>query len=351
MRLARLIVVMMFGWLTQSVAAQTPEQSEHSKDLIVVAAPSVLDAEEDPDYAAIFDGIVEFDIAYVNAVYGNDKVLLLVDRETKPLFDGKVPDDALVVTDPLHIWMRDFTTVNPYAPVQFRYTPVTFDNDQAYADNLQRDFNHILKRAGVSFPKAHDDGHHLMLDGGNIVDSYEGRVIATTRFLEDNELSMVEGVQLLKDHLGATEVALIPSDDPYLAHSDGMVMFTDHDTLFLNAYDEPLRSHVMTRLREAFPGVKLIELEADWDESDETSACGINLNATVTDNFIYMPHFGNRLSDDAMAVIAQHTDKTVVPVPANGVCKLGGSVRCLSWQQSGAQGIKVFNALRALDSR
>jgi hypothetical protein len=47
-----------------------------------------------------------------------------------------------------------------------------------------------------------------MIDGGNLVDDYAGRVITTTRFMEDNELSYNEAKQELKA-LGATEVAIL----------------------------------------------------------------------------------------------------------------------------------------------
>jgi len=83
-----------------------------------------------------------------------------------------------------------------------------------------------------------------------------------------------------------------------------------------------------------------------WDESNETdkdpaSACGVNLNATVTQSYIYMPHFGDEISDATLELIQKNTLKKVIAIPANGVCKLGGSVRCLSWQQSGQLGEKI----------
>lgn len=334
-----LIAVLTLLFSLQS-SAHAAEKSE--MDLIVIAAPSVQDIEDDPFYAEIFDDIINFDIAYANAVYGNNEIILLVDDATRPYFEGRVPDGILVVADPQHIWMRDFTTVNPYQPTQFRYTAATFDKDQSEADAIQDDFSSILKQAGIRFRQARYKGKYLLLDGGNIVDNYAGRVITTERFLEDNKLTKPEGVDALKQILGAKEVAIIPADEPIMAHSDGMVMFSDENTLFVNRYEGSLRSEVIRELKSVFPGINLIEIDANWDAEEETSACGINLNATVTSDFIYMPHFGDNHSDAAMELISQHSSKTVIPVPANGVCKLGGSVRCLSWQQSGNQGAEVF---------
>ena len=60
-----------------------------------------------------------------------------------------------------------------------------------------------------------------MIDGGNLVDDYAGRVITTTRFMEDNELSYDEAKQELKTALGAREVAILEPDEEVLAHSNG----------------------------------------------------------------------------------------------------------------------------------
>ena len=242
--------------------------------------------------------------------------------------------------------MRDYTTVNPYEPVQFRYTPASFEDDQEIADEIQDEFNVFLKKLDIKYKKVYDKDKYLMLDGGNIVDSYDGKVITTTRFLEDNDLTKKQAIKILKENLNATQVAILPPDDPILAHSDGMVMFSDTNTLFVNQYDEPLRAKILNELKRAFPEVKIIEIEAMFDYESEGSACGINLNATVTTNNIYMPHFGDKYSSVVQEYIQEHTSKKVIAIPSNGVCKLGGSVRCLSWQQSGENAKKVISAIK-----
>lgn len=330
---------------------KTMNQSEHiSKekykttneitDLIVITAPSV----DDIYYKKAFDEIIAFDIAYANTVIGRDEIRILVDAKTRKYFEGKVPEDILIDANVADIWMRDFTTINPRKPVQFRYTPVSFENDQHEADYIQKSFNSFTKKISLSYPKT-----EYFLDGGNIVDNYAGRVITTTRFLEDNNLSKKEGIETLKKLLDTTEVAIIPPDDDILAHSDGMVMFANEHTLFVNEYDEPFRSEILDELTQAFPGIEIIEITANWDgnayDANIASACGINLNAVVTSNYIYMPHFDDVHSDNILTKIQQHTSKKVVPIPAQGVCAMGGSVRCLSWQQSGKQAKKVLELL------
>jgi agmatine/peptidylarginine deiminase len=327
----------LFARAGSSVApAGTGHANQH---LLVIAAPSITDAGDDPFFAEIFQDVVDFDIAYANAVYGHDQIRIVVDEETRPYFTGRVPQEILIEANIPHIWMRDYTTINPYDPIQFRYTAASFEGDQAEAEFMQDGFNRFAAGFGFTFPKS----EHL-LDGGNIVDNYAGRIVTTERFLEDNALSREEGKAILKQLLDADEVAILPPDEDVLAHSDGMVMFAEADTIIVNQYPEPLRTIVLDELKSAFPGIKIVEIETtvDWDDPT-TSSCGINVNATVTANYIYMPQFGDAVSDRALKTIAAHTSKTVIPVPANKVCDLGGSVRCLTWQMGSDAARRFMN--------
>lgn len=306
------------------------------KHLIVIAAPSIGDVHDDLLYAEVFRDIIEFDIAYANAVWGHDEVRIAVDEDTRQYFTGRVPEEILIDANVPHIWMRDFTTINPYKPVQFRYTAASFKGDQSEADYMQEGFNVFTAEHGFTYSKV-----NYFLDGGNIVDNYAGRIVTTERFLEDNNLSKEEGKAVLKRLLDADKVAILPPDEDILAHSDGMVMFAEDDTIIVNRYDEPLRTEILEELRTAFAGIKIVEVEVAWDLDEEGSACGVNVNATVTANYIYMPYFGDKASASALETIRANTTKTVISVPAGKVCKLGGSVRCLTWQIGGAQASRL----------
>ncbi|KZL12902.1 agmatine deiminase family protein [Pseudovibrio sp. Ad26] len=320
--LASVSVLLTTGSFTAALASD--------RDLILIAAPSIADTYDEPEYAALFQDIIDFDIAYANAVYGNDEVRIVVDAQTRSYFKGKVPDEILLTDYLPHIWARDYTVINPSKPVQFRYTPVTFEGDQAVADEMQNGFNAFAKAKGLTFTHT-----GYMLDGGNIVDNHAGRVITTTRFLEDNDLSYEDGKAVLEELLNAKEVAILPPDEEVMAHSDGMVMFAEENTIILNRYDAPMRTEITEELEASFPGIKIVEVDAMWDEDDLSSACGVNVNAAMTSKYIYMPHFGDRNSDAVLKTIQANTSKTVIPVPANKVCKLGGSVRCLTLQLKG----------------
>ncbi|MDQ9037093.1 agmatine deiminase family protein [Acinetobacter seifertii] len=311
--------------------------------LLVLSAPSVHDAY----YKSAFQQIVDFQIAYAKSILGNDNVVILVDEDTKPYFTGKVPEDILLVDDIRDIWMRDFTTVNPEQPVQFTYTWASMTQKQS--KDVQKSFNQFADRYQIQRAKT-----DLMIDGGNLVDDYAGRVITTTRFMQDNELSYNEAKQELKATLGATEVAILEPDEEVLAHSDGMVSWVDKNTLLVNDYSKnpSFRSIIMKELKTSFPTAKIVEVPVEYKTNPKgqwegfESACGVNLNATVTHNNIYVPTFNMPHDEKALTIIKQNTSKKVISVNAENVCPMGGSVRCLTWQVAGDNAVKLIQAAR-----
>ena len=318
-------------------------QVADNKMLLVLSAPSI----HDSYYKLAFQRIVDFQINYAKSILGNDNVVILVDEDTKPFFTGKVPEDILLVDDVRDIWMRDFTTVNPKQPVQFSYTWASMSQKQS--QDVQKSFSRFADRYKIQRAKT-----DLMIDGGNLVDDYAGRIITTTRFMEDNELSYDEAKQELKTALGAREVAILEPDEKVLAHSDGMVSWVDKNTLLVNDYSKipSFRTVVMDELKASFPSAKIVEVPVEyktnpkgqWDGFE--SACGVNLNSTVTYNNIYVPTFNMPHDQKALRIIKQNTTKKVIPINAESVCPMGGSVRCLTWQVTGENAVKLITAAR-----
>lgn len=313
--------------------------------LLVLSAPSV----HDPYYKAAFQQIVDFQIDYAKSILGHDNVVIIADEDTKPFFTGKVPEDILLVDDVRDIWMRDFTTVNPAQPVQFTYTWASMTEKQSR--QVQKSFSRFADRYKIQRAKT-----DLMIDGGNIVDDYAGRVITTTRFMEDNELSYDEAKQELKQALGASQVAILEPDEEVLAHSDGMVSWVDKNTLLVNDYSKTpsFRTLVLDELRSSFPSAKIVEVPVEYKTNPKgqwegfESACGVNLNAAVTYNYIYVPTFNMPHDQAALNIIRKNTSKKVIPVNAESVCPMGGSVRCLTWQLNGENASKLILAAREL---
>lgn len=363
---AEKIAILLFIIVTTLVSCQSIETSNHHnvkeltdnelvmnkaytnkisrrRMLLILNAPSI----HDEYYADNLESIVEFQINYAKAIIGNDNVVVIVDKDTLPYYQKKLPEDILITHEIYDIWMRDFTTINPFNPVQFDYTSASMSSQESR--QVQNSFQSFALRYEIERIKT-----DLVLDGGNIVDNYRGRVITTTRFMEDNDLTYQEAKQELIDLLEAKQVAIIEPDDEVLAHSDGMVSWIDDDVLLVNDYsDEPkFRSLVLDELKTAFPDVTIIEVPVEYksDRYDQlkniSSACGVNLNATVTFNNIYVPIFNMPHEQEVVKIIKKNTSKNVITINAENVCSMGGSVRCLTWQLTGENAQKLITAAR-----
>lgn len=309
------------------------------RTLIVLSAPSLYDEY----YDGVREGIYQFLVQYVETVRGHDNIVVLADPYTVQVLTKRIPDDVLLQTRVDDIWIRDFATTIPSKQIQFRYAPTYFDDPQE-PRTIQKSFDAFARDLSLDYTQS-----PLILDGGNIVDNDHDAAIVTTRFMEDNDLSQSDAQLKLRDAFGLEHIAIIPYDDKIMGHSDGMVMFADRNTVIVNAYDDPLGTAVVSQLRSSLPGKEIIEIESDpyqsqWGEF--SSACGVHVNAAVTQNHIYLPTFGHTLDDASIELIASATDKEVHPINAQNVCFMGGSVRCLSWQVRGGNAQKIIEAAR-----
>jgi agmatine/peptidylarginine deiminase len=319
-----------------NVPANTNEHKK-GKMLIVISAPSI----NDPYYKDNFQRIIDFDIQFAKSILGKDNVVVLVDKETLSYFKDKLPKDVLLEAYVNDIWIRDFSTVHPSKMIKFAY-------DRPDTPSIDKSFRAFTKENELHFKES-----NLKIDGGNVVDNNNGKLILTDKIMERNpQLTTPSLISKLKQELGATEIAIIPMDEEYLGHSDGMVMFVDENTVIMNNYkgDPSFKNSVLSTLRKGLPHAKIVEIDgAGYGEAygAYASACGIYVNSVVTYNYIYMPIFGKAAEDNAaMQTIQSNTNKTVVTVNAKNVCFLGGNTRCLSWQITGDNARKIIEAAR-----
>ena len=311
--------------------------------LLVLSAPSV----HDVYYKSAFQLIVDFQIGYAKAIMGHDNVVIMVNEDTRPYYEEALPGDVLITADIHDIWVRDFTTVNPISPVQFKYTWASMTKQESI--ETQNSF--------VSFAEQYDikrNTMNLLLDGGNIVDNYAGKIVTTTRFMEDNDLTYSGAKQDLMRLLNVTEVAILEPDEEVLAHADGMVAWVDEKTLLVNDYskDPVYKTRIMAELRSVFPTTDIIEVPVQYTTNPPEqwegfeSACGVNLNLVLTFKNIYVPIFNMPHDQQSVNIIRENTPRNVIPISAEGVCPMGGSVRCLTWQLAGQDAERVILAAR-----
>ncbi len=338
-----IILIFLAGCSSAVLRDESPPSSpsnslDGERPLIVISAPSV----HDPYYANDFEAILDFDIRFAAAVFGRDNIVVLADQETMPRLEGKLPADILLEASVPDIWIRDFAPVSPGRPVRFSYRPSYLK--KADARFIQAGFDLFARRQGLRFATA-----DLVLDGGNLVANGEGRAVVTDRVRKDNpDLTAAEVASALKTALHLSDLAIIPEEEgDQTGHSDGMVMWVSADTLLLNRYPEPFRERVLEALREGLPGTGVTEVDPVYSSEARdgfASACGLNVNAVVTDRYIYVPVFNNPADELFLEILRSRSDREVVPINAEGVCHLGGSVRCLSWQVAGENARKLIEA-------
>ena len=338
-----LLIIIINGAISVSWGEAYSNKVSDDRMLLVLSAPSV----NSSYYKPAFQLIVDFQIKYAKAIMRNDNVVVIVDKDTMPWYEDELPEDILITANMYDIWMRDFTTVNPIDPVQFVYTWASMTKQESM--EVQAGFRAFADQYGIRRRTS-----DLLIDGGNIVDNYAGRLVITTRFMEDNNLSYDEAKQALMKLLGASGVAILEPDDEVLAHSDGMVSWIGENTLLVNDYshDPAFRTKVMNELRSSFPDIDIIEVPVEfqtnrpgqWDGFN--SACGVNINALMTYKNLYVPVFDVAHDRNALNIIRQNTSKNLITIKANGVCAMGGSVRCLTWQLTGKNAEKLISAAR-----
>lgn len=297
---------------------------------IVLAAPSV----NNNYYKSVFQDIVDFQVEYANKIDGRDEVIILVDQQTRKYFQGRVPNYVLVNAKIGDIWIRDFSPVVPNKQVKFNYLPDYLSTSDAnYIDNS---FEKWYKNVGLQYGRKSS----IILDGGNVVDNGKGKVIVTDRFLYDNpQFTKAQAKNKLKSLLNATHVAIIKeSPGDATGHSDGMVMWSDNNTIILHDQPASVKSKIINELKSSFPGVKIV-VAPDFYSYESwggfSSACNIYVNSLVTNDYIYVPTFNHSKDNQMLNFIQTNTSKKVIEVPAEKVCFMGGSVRCLSWQLDG----------------
>ena len=117
----------------------------------------------------------------------------------------------------------------------------------------------------------------------------------------------------------------------------------------INSYpdDDGYAASLRADLEAGLPGVTIHEIVTPYEGSeiyDERfgSACGLYTNMLVTPNRIYFPQFDIAEDAKALAQVKQWTDKEIIPVMSDQVCKMGGGVRCMSWQLRGENAARLL---------
>lgn len=302
------------------------------RHLIVISAPR----RRHPKYWRHFDAIIDFDIRLAQAIIGHDNVIVLARREEMAFLRGKLPDDVLLEANLKDIWIRDFAPILTTRMIQFAYRPRYLKRwEAAEASDSFAGFCH---RYGLKFERS-----RLVLDGGNLVSNHKNMAVVTERVLCDNrDWTRDEIIAELKGQLALEHVAIIPEEPgDTTGHADGIMMWLTETALALNDYPRSLKAQILTAVEGALPSTNVLAVPRGAPPSRAStrrrflSACGLNVNAIVTEKMIYAPLFEIQADATFLDIAGRITSKTVSPISASQVCQLGGSVRCMSWQLVG----------------
>ncbi|UJR20256.1 hypothetical protein I4U23_023387 [Adineta vaga] len=324
------------------MATESSTENNDNKTLIVLASPSI----KDSYYSTKFKEIIEYMINFAKLVQGKDQLVILVNPNTFSYFEEKIDSNQLIKAYIDDIWIRDVSPAIPDKQIKFKYSPSYLSS--SFSSQCDKSFHKWIKQNDIQYNEISD----IILDGGNIVDNPAGtRVIITEHILQSNPLlTKTTAKEKLKQILGVSEIAIIKEvPDDTTGHADGMVMWATDDRLLYMKLEEPLHSEIMNELKTSFPNVEIIELPNYYVREtwrNFVTARHVYVNSIVTDKYIYMPTFDSIHDIEMLNLFQSLTDKTVVGVPAESVCMMGGSVRCLSWQAKGLNKKKILQRIK-----
>jgi agmatine deiminase len=294
-------------------------------------------------YQAFFDDIVAFLSRLVRSSHPDDLVLVVADGPTREKIGDRVPEENLFVGSIPDIWIRDFAPMRTVSgSFKFRYLPSYLDVQAGRS--IEHGFMEWLGSVGLRA-----EWVELNLDGGNFVYNGLDSAVVTERVLEDNPTwSRGEISQEIQGRLGLERLAIIPEGPrEKTGHADGMVVWLAADVLGVARFPEPERSKILRSLDDQLPRAELAEMPflptgELWEGWE--SAAGVYVNALSTENAFYVPRFGLEADEAAVQAYRDRSSRDVIPVRTGREVRLGGSIRCLTWDISGDDGQRVLES-------
>lgn len=152
------------------------------------------------------------------------------------------------------------------------------------------------------------------------------------------ENSHIHEKQLIKELRKAFEVDTIifipthPMD--YTGHADGMVRFLDDKTVLINDFSREQKQFQITlhmALHNA--GLEYIEVPYNpYENVDYVQAIGEYINYMQMDGLVFVPIFGMKEDDKAIAVFEKIFNRaTIRAINCNEIAKEGGILNCITW--------------------
>lgn len=233
------------------------------------------------------------------------------------------------------IWCRDFMPIQLHEDsyIQFQYEPYYLKKFEYLKTNPRK----VIKAFELNI--VHSD---LILDGGNVVKSYD-KVIITDQIVKDNkekytEKSLISELQRLFELEHIIIVPHLPYD--WSGHADGIVRFLDDQTVLINDYSKTRQSESwQTKFKKCLKNYNLKTIEIPYLEIENKNAEGISpatgcyMNYLQIGETIFLPTFDG--SEDEKAIKQFENElfksKNVIAIKSNQIADRGGVLNCISW--------------------
>ena len=244
------------------MACSLDSSGKKDKQLIVLSLP------DDSYYRKHFDDIERFISEMSDKAAGLDDIMVVYSTTLQKRYKNRAPfglnTKRLIVQESLDLWMRDFSPVLPKHQVKFSYKPKYLKSKDAKF--VQSEFLKVLGKIDVKLKQS-----ELVLDGGNVVDNNNNKVIISERIFLENKGKTPKVLQNELENALDAKVAFIPDPEDTTGHSDGIVAFLEDDVLLIGDYgDEEYYKDVEVAVKSVFPEVHTFRLSGG--EPDNTSS-------------------------------------------------------------------------------
>jgi agmatine deiminase len=224
------------------------------------------------------------------------------------------------------IWMRDYMPIPIYNKsfIKFDYHPSylkTPKDKETITDGYE-----VSKTLGITPIIS-----KIKLEGGNVVQQNGTAFITTRIFKENPKYNKNQLIQDIKMVLKLQKIVLIPDQNDFCGHSDGIVRFVTDTKVIINSYskkEQIYKNALITVLNKA---------NMKWQEipcvcNSNYNAIGLYINYLQYKNIIILPVYDIAEDKTALKVFQKiFKNHTIVPLQSNEIAKKGGVLNCISW--------------------
>nr|CAD2141893.1 unnamed protein product [Meloidogyne enterolobii] len=338
-----------------------------NRSLIVLAAPSIWDV----NYADDFVSIVEFQIKLVKILNEYETAILIADRHTMPLLDGRtkmlrehLPPTLLLEGNIYDINLRDFAPMGCLKQIKFIYRNAEWA--PIASKQVDDSINRFLMKNRIKLQRREPE---VVLSGRDVVDNGKNRALISNTALITNMEKLPEWSLTLKLQNAFNKVVIVPSPTSFTGRKnlrlDDVLAFADDGLLIISGLDPVTKSRTISELyKREKKDVAVLELPIGDEEKyvKDEGNCGLYTTMLGTEKSLFVPVFGNNPANwkrgystktDKMVLrlIETNTRKRVIPVNIpREICRRGISLRSLAWILRGSAANQIRGLARGKET-